>query len=258
VKLFSPGFVILITAIMLLFITVSTTASFAQMSNPLPRINIDWGENEDSPKEVAKSLQILVLFTVLSLAPAILIAMTSFTRIVIILSFLRHALGTQQIPPNQILLSFALFLTILTMMPVIKVVNDNAIKPYMEEKITQQQAFREAEKPIRTFMFKHTRHKDLELFIYASDTPRPQTPADVPTMVLIPSFLLSELKTAFAMGFALFISFLVVDMVVASVLMSIGMFMLPPMMISLPLKVMLFVLVDGWYLVVRSIINSFR
>jgi flagellar biosynthesis protein FliP len=257
VGLFNPRNLIFFSFLLLLTFILTAGTAYAVIG-PLPRINVDWGDGQESPGEVAKSMQILILLTVLSLAPAIIIAMTSFTRIVIVLSFLRHAIGTQQIPPNQILLSFALFLTFLTMLPTINVINETAIKPYMEEQITQQQAFQEAEKPLRSFMFKHTRHKDLELFIYASGMSRPQKPADVSTLVLIPSFLLSELRTAFAMGFALFISFLVVDMVVASVLMSIGMFMLPPMMISLPIKVMLFVLVDGWYLVIRSIIFSFK
>jgi flagellar biosynthetic protein FliP len=225
---------------------------------PLPKVKVEWGDAADSPQEVAKSMQILILLTILSLAPSILIVMTSFTRIIIVLSFLRHALGTQTIPPNQVLISFALLLTFLTMLPTYNKINQNAMKPYFEGKMPQKVAIAEAEKPIREFMSKHTRQKDLELFLYASGTPRPKTFADIPTIVLIPSFLLSELKTAFSMGFMLFVSFLVIDMVIASILMSIGMFMLPPMMISLPIKVMLFVLVDGWYLVIKSLIFSFR
>ncbi|MFP4496747.1 MAG: flagellar type III secretion system pore protein FliP [Vulcanimicrobiota bacterium] len=232
------------------------SVAHAQMI-PVPNIEMNW-EETDSPQKVATTMQILILITILSLAPAIIIMTTSFTRIVIVLSFLRHALGTQQIPPNPVLLSFALFLTFLTMFPTFRTINDEAIQPYMQEQITQKEALTAVEKPLRKFMFKYTREKDLELFLYASDSPRPKTPEDINTMILIPSFVLSELRTAFTMGFALFITFLVIDLVVASVLMSIGMFMLPPMMISLPIKIMIFVLVDGWYLVVRSIIMSFR
>ena len=223
----------------------------------LPKVNVEWAQPK-SPEDVSSVLQIIILLTILSLAPAILMMTTSFIRIVIVLSFLRQALGTQQIPPSQIVVSFALFLTFLTMLPTFNIINKNAIQPYMKGQKKFQQAMKEAEKPMRDFMIRQTREKDLELFVYASKIPRPKKIDDIPTMVIIPSFVLSELKTAFAMGFALFVSFIVVDMVVASVLMSMGMFMLPPMMISLPIKIMLFVLIDGWYLVVRSIIFSFR
>jgi len=244
---------ILTLAILLIF---SARPAFSKMV-PLPKVNIDWG-NPDSPEKVASSLQILIIITVLSLAPAIMIMMTSFTRIIIVLSFLRHAIGTQQIPPNQVLISFALFLTFFTMLPTFKKINQQAIRPYMEGKIAQKNALAVAEKYAREFMFRQTREKDLELFLYASETPRPKKPTEIPTLVLIPSFVLSELRTAFVMGFTLFITFVIIDMVVASILMSIGMFMLPPMTISLPIKIMIFVLVDGWYMVVKSIIFSFR
>jgi len=250
---------IIITTVFL-FALIQPFAAAAQGATglALPRVQVDWGGSTDNKGDIDKALQILVIITLLSIAPSILIMMTSFTRIVIVLSFLRHAIGTQSIPPNQVLMSFALFLTFLTMLPTYSKINKNAIQPYVEGKMTQQVALKAAESPVREFMFRQTRDKDLELFLYASGTPRPKSPKDVPTLVLIPSFVLSELRTAFTMGFTLFISFLVIDLVVASILMSMGMFMLPPMMISLPLKVMIFVLVDGWYLVAKSIIFSFR
>jgi len=223
----------------------------------LPKVNVEWAKAK-SPGEVSQTLQIIILLTLLSLAPAILMMTTSFVRIIIVLSFLRSALGTQQIPPNQVIVSFALFLTFLTMTPTFNVINKNAVQPYMAGTLEFKAALQEAEKPMRKFMIRQTREKDMELFVYASQMPRPKNVDDIPTMIIIPSFVLSELKTAFAMGFALFVTFVVIDMVVASILMSMGMFMLPPMMISLPIKIMLFVMVDGWYLVVRSILFSFR
>lgn len=247
--------IVIILLVLLVFVVILNGVASARPAG-IPRVRIDWG-GSNSRDEVASSLQILILITILSLAPAILIMMTSFTRIIIVLSFLRHAIGTQQIPPNQVLVSFALFLTFLTMYPTFKLVNQSAIKPYMEGSISQKKAFVRAESYMRQFMFRQTREKDLELFLYASDTTRPNSKKDIPTMVLIPSFILSELRTSFTMGFTLFITFVIIDMVVASVLMSIGMFMLPPMMISLPIKIMIFIMVDGWYLVVKSIIFSF-
>ncbi len=223
----------------------------------LPKVNVEWAKTK-SPGEVSQTLQIIILLTILSLAPAILMMTTSFVRIVIVLSFLRSALGTQQIPPTQVIVSFALFLTFLTMTPTFNIINQNAIQPYMAGELEFKAALIEAEKPMRAFMIRQTREKDMELFVYASQIARPKNVDDIPTLIIIPSFVLSELKTAFAMGFALFVTFVVIDMVVASILMSMGMFMLPPMMISLPIKIMLFVMVDGWYLVVRSILFSFR
>lgn len=219
-------------------------------------ITIDLGDS--AAKQTGASLQILMLLTVLSMAPAILMMMTSFTRIIIVLSFVRHAMGTQQLPPNQVLIGLSLFLTFFIMAPTWNDINANAIQPYMQNQITQSEAIDRAEEPIRMFMFKQTREKDLELFVGLSKMERPQTYRDVPTYVLIPSFVVSELKTAFQMGFAIFIPFIVIDMIVASTLMSIGMMMLPPMMISLPFKLLLFVLVDGWHLMVESLVNSFR
>lgn len=242
--------------LLLIFFSLLVAPAMAQKLE-IPGVKVDFSD-ADSRQGVARSMQILIIITILSLAPTILVMMTSFTRIVIVLSFLRHALGTQQIPPTQLLISFALFLTFFTMLPTVNMVNNNAVKPYMEGKISQEEAISSGQAPIRNFMLRQTRRKDLELFVYASGQPRPRNKENIPIMVLIPSFVLSELRTGFIMGFTLFITFLVIDMVVASILMSMGMFMLPPMMISLPLKIMLFVLVDGWYLVVKSLITSFR
>jgi len=184
--------------------------------------------------------------------------MTGFTRIIIVLGFLRNALGTQQMPPNQVLLSFSLFLTILIMAPIFQKINDQGLQPYLAGKITQAQAFEVGAKHMRDFMMRQTREKDLALFVKVAKLKRPHKPDDLPMYVIIPSFAISELKTAFEMGVALFIPFLVVDMVIATILMSMGMMMLPPVLISLPFKILLFVMVDGWHLVVRSLVTSFR
>ncbi len=202
-------------------------------------------------------LRILGMMTVLTLAPAILLTMTSFTRIVIVFSFLRQALGTQQSPPNQVMIALALFLTVFIMQPIWSKVHTESLQPYMEGTISQDVAFDRAMTPIRAFMFKHTRQKDLAVFLKVSGEDKPQTRGDVSNFQLIPAFVLSELKTAFQMGFMLYIPFLVLDMVVASILMAMGMMMLPPILISLPFKVMLFVLVDGWNLLVVSLVRSF-
>lgn len=203
------------------------------------------------------TLQIMILLTILSLAPAILVLLTSFTRIVIVLSFVRTAVGTQQVPPNQVIIGLALFLTAFIMMPVFTQVNQQAIVPYLDGKISTETAWERGMAPIREFMLKETREKDLALFISLAKLPRPEKPDDVPTYVVIPAFVTSELKTAFQMGFALYVPFLVIDMVVASILMSMGMMMLPPVMISLPFKILLFVMVDGWGLIVKSLVESF-
>jgi flagellar biosynthetic protein FliP len=207
--------------------------------------------------QMSSAVQIFLLVTVLSFVPISLILMTSFTRIIIVLSFIRNALGTQQVPPTQVIIGLALFLTYFIMAPVFGQINEQALQPFLNQTITQQEAIKNAEAPLRTFMFKQVREKDLELFVSLADIERPQTYADIPTYVLVPSFVISELKTAFQIGFTLFIPFMVVDMIVASVLMSMGMMMLPPMMISLPFKIMLFVLVDGWHLVIESVVRTF-
>lgn len=223
---------------------------------PIPSLKVGL-EAAKSPQDVALSLQILLLLTILSLAPAILIMMTAFTRIVVVLAFLRQGLGTQQVPPTQVLIGLALFLTFFVMQPTFQKIEKDALTPYMDGKITAKQAFQKSEGPIRDFMFKQTREKDLALFVALSRSSRPRTPADISTLVLIPAFVISELKRAFEMGFILFVPFLIIDMVVASVLMSMGMLMLPPVLISLPFKILLFIMVDGWNLVVRSIALSF-
>lgn len=228
----------------------------AQAQTPIPGVNISVGQ-ANNPQQVATTLQIVILLTVLTLAPAILIMTTSFTRIIIILAFIRQALGTQQTPPNQILIGMALFLTFFIMEPVWTTVYKNAFQPYMNNRLTQSQALERAAGPVKGFMQRFVRDKDLALFIRISKIPRPKTIDEVPFHVIVPAFIISELKSAFQIGFLLYVPFLVVDLVVASVLMSMGMMMLPPIMISLPLKLMLFVLVDGWNLIVGSMVESF-
>ena len=235
--------------------TLSDSARAAAIA--LPRLDIGV-RSASSPADVSLSLQILFLLTVLSLAPAILMLTTSFTRIVIVLSFLRQALGTQQIPPNQVLVGLAMFLTFFNMNPVFGRINDTALQPYLKGELKQAEALTAAIKPMREFMFHQTREKDLALFVYLAKAPRPASPDDIATLTLIPAFVLSELKTAFQMGFIIFIPFLIIDMVVASTLMSMGMMMLPPVTISLPFKILLFVMIDGWHLIVRSLMTSFH
>ncbi|MGF3102574.1 flagellar type III secretion system pore protein FliP [Rossellomorea sp. DUT-2] len=213
--------------------------------------------NSSSADNVSTSVKLLLLFTVLSLAPSILILMTSFTRIMIVLSFVRTSLATQQMPPNQVLIGISLFLTFFIMAPTFQEVNDEALTPLFNEEINLEEAYDKASIPFKEFMSKHTRQKDLELFLQYSGAEPPDSVEDIPLTSLVPAFALSEIKTAFQIGFMIFIPFLVIDMVVASVLMSMGMMMLPPVMISLPFKILLFVLVDGWYLVIKSLLQSF-
>ena len=222
----------------------------------LPNITLGF-EDADDPEKVSSALQILVLLTILTLAPAILIMTTSFARIVIVLSFLRQAMGTQQTPPTQILIGLALFLTMFVMGPVWSEINEGALKPYMEEELGQFEALKLAEIPIKRFMLNHTREKDLSLFVNLSEDKNPQSEEDVSIQTVVPAFIISELKTAFQIGFLIYIPFLILDMVVASILLSMGMMMLPPVLISLPFKLMLFVMVDGWYLTVGSLMRSF-
>jgi flagellar biosynthesis protein FliP len=213
--------------------------------------------NSSSPENVSTSVKLLLLLTVLSIAPSILILMTCFTRIVIVLSFVRTALATQQMPPNQVIVGLSLFLTFFIMAPTFQEVNQKALTPLFDEKITLEQAYDRAAEPFKDFMSAHTRQKDLALFLDYAKVEKPKTIKDIPLTALVPAFAISELKTAFQIGFMIFIPFLVIDMVVASVLMSMGMMMLPPVMISLPFKILLFVMVDGWYLVVKSLLESF-
>ncbi len=219
-------------------------------------VNIDLGNNLGT--QATTSIQLFLLFTILSLAPAVLVLMTSFTRIVIVLSFVRNALGTQQLPPNQVIIGLALILTFFVMAPTWSEIKSKAYQPLVNNQIGQQEALQKAEEPLRVFMLNQTREKDLALFVRLSRIQQPKTYRDIPTYVLVPAFVISELRIAFQMGFAIFIPFLVIDMIVSSVLMSMGMMMLPPMMISLPFKLLLFVLVDGWNLVVQSLVTSFR
>ncbi len=220
----------------------------------LPKVELSVGGGEGDWVGI---LRVLGLMTILTIAPGIVLTMTCFTRIIIVFGFLRQAIGTQQSPPNQVLLALALFMTVFIMQPVWGQVNEKALQPYMAGTISQEVALDEAVAPIRRFMFDHTRQKDLALFVQASGADKPKTEADVRTWQLIPAFVISELKTAFQMGFMLYVPFLVLDMVVAAILMAMGMMMLPPILISLPFKIMLFVLVDGWNLLVGSLIKSF-
>lgn len=228
----------------------------AQAQMTLPSMQLGF-KSVENPNEVVNTIKIILLLTVLTLAPAILIMMTSFTRIIIVLSFLRQALGTQQMPPNQMLVGLALFLTFFIMAKPFGEINEKALKPYLAGQISQDLAIDEALSPLRRFMFSQTRDQDLALFVGLSKMERPKTRADVPTMVLIPAFIVSELKTAFLIGFIIFLPFLVIDMVAASVLMAMGMMMLPPAVVSLPIKIMLFVVVDGWTLLIGSMVKSF-
>jgi len=213
--------------------------------------------SSSDPSSIATSVKLLLLLTVLSLAPSILILMTSFTRVVIILSFVRTSLATQQMPPNQVLIGLALFLTFFIMAPTFSQVYDEALEPLFDEEVTLDEAYTNASRPMKEFMSKHTRQKDLALFLNYAELDKPEDLDDIPLTSLVPAFAISELKTAFQMGFMIFVPFLVIDMAVASVLMSMGMMMLPPVMISLPFKILLFVLVDGWYLITHSILEGF-
>jgi flagellar biosynthetic protein FliP len=231
-------------------------AAAAEPDDTRPFIRLDMDQTPETGK-MAVVLQIFLLMTILSLAPAILIMLTSFTRCVIVLSLLRRALGTMQMPPNQVIVGLALFLTFFIMTPVWQQVNQEALQPFLDDKIDQQQALQNAAAPVRQFMFKQTREKDLALFVEIAKLQRPKDVGDIPTSVLIPSFIISEVKTAFQIGLLLYVPFLIIDMVVASVLLSMGMMILPPIMISLPFKLMLFVLADGWNLLIGSLVRSF-
>lgn len=241
-------------AVLALSVTGTAAAQTAPEGGPAFQFGIIPGEGAT---DVALSLQIVALLTVLTLAPAILVMLTSFTRIIVVLSFVRSALALQQMPPNQVLIGLALFLTFFTMAPTWQVVFEEGVQPYIQGELSEADAWARIDGPIREFMFQHTREQDLSLFIEISGGDRPESPDDVTTLTLIPAFIISELRTAFQLGFILFVPFLVIDMIVASTLMSMGMLMLPPVMISLPFKVLLFVMVDGWHLVTRSLLLSF-
>lgn len=240
--------------ILLPIILLVSSSAFAQVT--LPTMNLGF-KTTDNPNEVVNAVKLILIMTVLTLAPAILIMMTGFTRIIIVLSFLRQAMGVQQMPPNQLLVGLSLFLTFFVMQPVFNEVNTKGIQPYIKGTISQDAAIENTLAPLRKFMFNQTRDSDLALFINLSKIEKPKTRAEVPTMVLVPAFVVSELKTAFQIGFIIFLPFLVIDIVASSVLMAMGMMMLPPVVISLPFKIMLFVLVDGWGLLIGSMVKSF-
>lgn len=262
------GRVLVIVALVSLSLMLAGCAATpSSAAGGVPKVNIaldgtNGGVNlgidgSSNPGDLSVALQVIVLLTVLSLAPALLVMVTSFTRIIVVLGFIRTALGVPQMPPNQVMVGLGLFLTLFVMMPTFDKINQDAIQPYMQGSLSQGIAVENAQKPLREFMMRQTREKDLALFLQISHLERPNTPEDVPTHVIIPAFVISELKTAFQMGFIIFIPFLVIDMVISSTLMSMGMMMLPPAMISLPFKLLLFVMVDGWYLVVGSLVKSF-
>ncbi len=233
----------------------SACAMTAEMGST--QIQIQSGASDGTGNPVAAGLELVFLLTLVSLLPTILIVMTSFTRIVIVLSFVRSALGVPQLPPNQVLIGLSLFLTVFVMAPTWQAINEQALQPYFRGEIDQRVALNRGLQPLREFMFRQTRERDIALFMDLARLPRPRNPDDVPTWVLVPAFILSELKTAFTMGFVLFIPFLVIDLIVSSTLMAMGMIMVPPVVISLPFKLLLFVMVDGWDLLVRSLVTSF-
>lgn len=232
-------------------------AAHAQAPPTVPKLPAEM-LGEAKPQELVLALRIVIGLAVLSLAPALLMMLTSFTRIVIVLGFLRSALGVQQTPPNAVLIGLALFLTFFVMQPVWQAINEQAVSPYMDGEIKYQQAIQQGAAPLCDFMLRQTREKDLALFVKMARIPRPQSAAELPFYVIVPAFVISELKSAFQLAFVIYIPFLVIDLVVASSLMSMGMFMLPPVMISLPFKILLFVMIDGWYLLVKSVVLSFH
>lgn len=242
-------------ALMLITILISGCAGATQTTAPGLTLSMN---PTGQANEVTSGVQLLVLLTILSLAPSILILATSFTRIVIVLSLLRNAIGTPTAPPNQVVIGLALLLTFFSMSPIISKINNDAIKPYTANQIDQDTFLKKTMDPIREFMFKNTREKDLELFLSMNNSPRPNSLQDIDTVVLMPAFVISELKTAFTMGFVIYVPFLIIDMVVSSILLSMGMMMMPPSLVSLPFKLLLFVMVDGWYLIARSLLLSFK
>jgi flagellar biosynthetic protein FliP len=249
--------IIAIVAAVVLFAGAAFAQNAGAVRMPIPRIAFDVREAA-GPREVALSLQILFLLSILALAPSIIIMMTAFTRVVIVLDFVKRALSLQQMPPNQVIVGLSIFLTIFIMAPTLKTFNDEALQPYMRGQMNNEQFYNKGIEPFRQFMFKQTRRRDIGLFIELARLERPRTEADVPTYCLIPAFMISELKRAFEIGVYIFIPFIVIDMIVASALMAMGMIMLPPVMISLPFKIVLFVLVDGWNLITYELVRSFR
>lgn len=236
-------------------LTILALPALALAAEPTLTLNLAAGQQQ--PEKVSLLIEILFLLTVLSLAPSIILCVTSFTRIIVVFSFLRQAMGTGQMPPNQILASLAIFMSVVIMYPTGKAIYDQALNPYMEEKIGFTEALKKADAPMREFLFKHTREKDLSIFYTITKMDQPKTKDDVPTVMLAAAFMISELKTGFTIGFLVYIPFLVLDMVVSSVLLAMGMMMLPPAMVSMPFKLLLFVMVDGWSLMTASLVNSF-
>jgi flagellar biosynthetic protein FliP len=232
-------------------------SAFGADSVAIPKIDISFSAPSE-PADLVSSLNVLLVLTLLVLAPSLILVMTSFLRLIVVFSFLRQALGTQQMPPTQILVSLAMILTFFIMEPIGQKAYDDAVKPYTDKQITYTQAFDRGIKPFKSFMIKNTREKDLALFLRIRKMKNPKTYHDVPLSIVIPAFMISELKTAFQIGFLLYLPFLVIDMVVSSVLMSMGMMMLPPVMISMPFKLLIFVLVDGWNLLIGNLIASFK
>ena len=242
-----------IIAVAALCVLMSSSA----VAQSIPKVSVEVGEVED-PSDLSTTLQIVLLMTVLAVAPSILIMVTSFIRLAVVLAFLRQAMGANQMPPNQLLVGLALILTFFIMAPVANQSYNDGIKPYLDEQISGEEAYEKSVAPIRQFMLAQTREQDLALFVDIAGLEAPQSADDVPLHVLVPGFVISELRTAFQIAFVIFIPFLVIDMVVASVLMSMGMMMLPPIIVSLPFKILLFVLVDGWYLLIKSLVASFQ
>lgn len=261
---FSPlasGLRACLPALLLLFFFVLLPA-LAQAAAPAaapnaPTLTMQLSAGQSEPGKLSVALELMFLFTVLSIAPSIVLTMTSYTRIIIVFHFLRQAMGTPQMPPAQIMASLALFMTIIIMGPVIKSVNEDALQPYLEEKIGFKEALEKSQVPIRAFLFKHTREKDLSIFYSITKEERPMNKEQVSTIMLVAAYTISELKTGFSIGFLIYIPFLILDMVVASILLSMGMMMLPPATVALPFKILLFILVDGWSLLIGSLVNSF-
>ncbi len=236
--------------------TIFPQEAIAQSVGGMPTINVSLGETND-PGQIATGLKILILMTVLSLAPSLFVSLTSFVRIIVVIHFLRQAMGTQTMPPNQVVAGLAMFMTFFIMAPVFSKIYNEAFIPFTKETISAEKAYSKAMDPLRKFMLNQTREKDLGMFVEMSRMEKPKSIEDVPTYIIIPAFIISEMRTSFTIGFLIYVPFLVLDMVIASVLMSMGMMMLPPIMISLPFKLMLFVLVDGWYLIAGSLMKSF-
>lgn len=240
-----------------IFLLLALSAVALLSAPQIPTVNLSFGAPNE-PTELVNTLNVVIVMTLLVLAPSLVLVMTSFTRIVVVMAFLRTALGTQQSPPTQVIVSLSLILTFFIMEPTVKKAYDEGVKPYIEKKISYDVAFEKGVKPFKEFMLNNTREKDLALFYRIRDLPNPESVDDVPITTLIPAFMISELKTAFQIGFLLYLPFLVIDMVVSSILMAMGMMMLPPVMISLPFKLLIFVLVDGFNLLIGNLVNGFK